>query len=101
MAPVITKFFVSSAPSNIKIMTDINQYLSFMMKLIFGFGFAFQVPIITNLLIRTGIKSKSQITSMRPYLIILFLILAMLLTPPDIFLSYFLQYQCGYFLSLG
>ena len=81
--------------------TDINQYLSFMMKLIFGFGFAFQVPIITNLLIRTGIKSKSQITSMRPYLIILFLILAMLLTPPDIFSQLFLAVPMWLLFELG
>ena len=101
VAPVITKFFVSSAPSNIKIMTDINQYLSFMMKLIFGFGLAFQVPIITNLLIRTGIKSKAQITNMRPYLIILFLILAMLLTPPDIFSQLFLAVPMWLLFELG
>ena len=82
-------------------MTDINQYLSFMMKLIFGFGLAFQVPIITNLLIRTGIKSKAQITNMRPYLIILFLILAMLLTPPDIFSQLFLAVPMWLLFELG
>ena len=101
VAPLITKFFVSSAPSNIKIMTDISQYLGFMMKLIFGFGLAFQVPIITNLLIRTGIKSKAQITSMRPYLIILFLIIAMLLTPPDIFSQLFLALPMWLLFELG
>ena len=59
------------------------------------------MPIITNLLIRTGIKSKSQITSMRPYLIILFLILAMLLTPPDIFSQLFLAVPMWLLFELG
>ncbi len=77
------------APANILVMTDINQYLSFVFKLLFAFGVAFEIPIATVIIIRSGIATKESLISARPYLIILFLVIGMLLTPPDIFLNYF------------
>ena len=85
VCPIIFKFFISMAPDSIQVMTDISQYLSFIFKLVFAFGIAFEIPIATILLINNGITSKASLIKARPYLIILFLIIGMLLTPPDIF----------------
>jgi len=101
VAPVITKFFVSSAPSNIKIMTDINQYFSFVFKLVFAFGIAFEIPIATLLLIRSGIASKKSMKSARPYLIVFFLFVGMLLTPPDVFSQLFLAIPMWLLFEIG
>ena len=90
VSPIILNFFISSAPDSIQVMTDINKYLDFVLKLFFAFGFAFEVPIATFLVITTGLVSKDRIKIMRPYVIIGFFVVGMFLTPPDIFSQLFL-----------
>ena len=99
--PIIFKFFIGVAPESIQVMTDINQYLSFVIKLIFAFGIAFEIPIATFLLIRTGIAKKESLIKARPYLIILFFVIGMLLTPPDIFSQLFLAIPIWILFELG
>ena len=99
--PIIFKFFIGVAPESIQVMTDINQYLSFVIKLIFAFGIAFEIPIATFLLIRTGIAKKVSLIKARPYLIILFFVIGMLLTPPDIFSQLFLAIPMWILFELG
>jgi sec-independent protein translocase protein TatC len=99
--PIIFKFFIGVAPESIQVMTDINQYLSFVIKLIFAFGIAFEIPVATFLLIRTGIAKKESLVKARPYLIILFFVIGMLLTPPDIFSQLFLAIQMWIVFELG
>ena len=82
-------------------MTDISQYLSFIFKLVFAFGIAFEIPIATILLINNGITSKASLIKARPYLIILFLIIGMLLTPPDIFSQLFLAIPMWILFEIG
>ena len=38
VCPIIFKFFIGVAPESISVMTDINQYMNFVIKLIFAFG---------------------------------------------------------------
>lgn len=83
--PLIFKFFANSAPEGVAVMTDINAYLSFVLKLFFAFGVAFEVPIATILLVKIGITTPDALAEKRPYIIIGAFILGMLLTPPDIF----------------
>jgi len=99
--PIIFKFFIGVAPESIQVMTDINQYLSFVIKLIFAFGIAFEIPVATFLLIRTGIAKKESLIKARPYLIILFFVIGMLLTPPDIFSQLFLAIPMWILFELG
>ena len=75
VTPLILQFLVGIAPENIAVMTDINQYLSFVFKLVFAFGIAFEIPIATLLLIRSGMASKKSMKSARPYLIVFFFLL--------------------------
>ena len=89
------------APDSIQVMTDISQYLSFIFKLVFAFGIAFEIPIATILLINNGITSKASLIKARPYLIILFLIIGMLLTPPDIFSQLFLAIPMWILFEIG
>ena len=105
VSPIILSFFISAAPDSIQVMTDINKYLDFILKLFFAFGFAFEIPVATFLLITTGLISKERIKKMRPYLIISFFIIGMFLTPPDIFSQLFLAipmwvlFEIGLFIS--
>ena len=101
VCPIIFKFFISMAPDSIQVMTDISQYLSFIFKLLFAFGIAFEIPVATILLINNGITSKASLIKARPYLIILFLIIGMLLTPPDIFSQLFLAIPMWILFEIG
>ena len=101
VCPIIFKFFIASAPNSIQVMTDISQYLDFVIKLVFAFGIAFEIPVATFLLIKSGIMKKDALVNSRPYLVILFFILGMLLTPPDIFSQLFLAIPMWVLFELG
>ena len=101
VCPIIFKFFIGMAPANMQVMTDINQYLSFVFKLLFAFGIAFEIPVATVIIIKSGIATKESLISARPYLIILFLVIGMLLTPPDIFSQLFLAVPMWLLFEIG
>lgn len=82
--PLIFAFFTSTGPADITIMTDINSYLDFVLKLFFAFGLAFEIPIVAVLLIWSGITTPEALANKRPYIIVGCFILGMLLTPPDV-----------------
>jgi sec-independent protein translocase protein TatC len=83
--PLIFAFFTSVAPQDITIMTDINSYLDFVLKLFFAFGLAFEIPIAVILMIWAGITSPEALANKRRYVIVGCFIVGMLLTPPDVF----------------
>ena len=82
--PLIFAFFTSVGPEDITIMTDINSYLNFVLKLFFAFGLAFEIPIAAMLMIWAGITTPEELAKKRPYIIIGCFVFGMLLTPPDI-----------------
>ena len=82
--PLVFGFFTSTGPEGVSIMTDINKYLDFVLKLFFAFGIAFEIPIATFLLVVSGAVSVSSLTSKRPYIVVGCFVFGMLLTPPDI-----------------
>lgn len=82
--PLMFGFFAAVAPEGVTIMTDISQYLNFILKLFFAFGIAFEVPIATILLIKTGFATTESLAAKRPYIIVGAFAIGMLLTPPDV-----------------
>ncbi len=82
--PIIFGFFTSVGPSNVTVMTDINSYLNFVLKLFFAFGLAFEIPIAAILLILAGVVSPDALARKRPYVVVGCFVLGMLLTPPDV-----------------
>ena len=82
--PLIFAFFTSIGPEDVTIMTDINSYLDFVLKLFFAFGLAFEIPIAAVLLIWSGLTSADALARKRPYIIVGCFVLGMLLTPPDV-----------------
>jgi sec-independent protein translocase protein TatC len=88
--PLAFKFFISfELPANmgvipIELEARISEYLSLVVKLIFGFGLAFQLPIAIIILVKIGFISIESLKANRKYWILLIFILAAVLTPPDI-----------------
>lgn len=82
--PLIFAFFTSAGPTDIAVMTDINSYLNFVLKLFFAFGVAFEIPVATFILVWTGITTVEALSEKRPYVVIFCFVIGMLLTPPDV-----------------
>lgn len=82
--PLMFSFFAATTPEGVAMMTDISQYLDFILKMFFAFGVAFEVPIVTILLTITGISTPDKMVAKRPYVIVGSFVVGMLLTPPDI-----------------
>ena len=82
--PILFAFLTTTAPSNITVMTDINHYLDFILKLFFAFGISFEIPIATILLIKSNFITIEKLSSNRPYIILFAFFVGMLLTPPDV-----------------
>lgn len=82
--PLVFGFFVAVAPEGVAVMTDIRQYLNFVLALFVAFGLAFQVPVATVLLVRAGATTPAALRRKRPYVLIGAFVMGMLLTPPDV-----------------
>ncbi len=82
--PLVFGFFTRVGPSEVAIMTDINRYLDFVLKLFFAFGVAFEIPIAAIILIRAGITTAEALAAKRAYVIVGCFVAGMLLTPPDV-----------------
>ncbi len=82
--PIMFGFFASVTPQGVEMMTDIGQYLDFVLTLFFAFGVAFEIPIATFLLVWIGIVDVATLRKSRPYVVVGCFIIGMILTPPDI-----------------
>jgi sec-independent protein translocase protein TatC len=81
--PVMFQFFAGTTPKGVAMMTDINNYLDFVLTMFFCFGLAFEVPVAVVLLVVMGIVRIEKLKEHRGYVLIGIFILAALLTPPD------------------
>lgn len=62
----------------------ISEYLRLVINLLFGFGIAFQLPIMLIFLIKVGLLSNEDLKSKRRYWIVAIFVIAAILTPPDV-----------------
>lgn len=98
---IVFNFFVSVAPEGIAVAPDIASYLSFVLKIFFAFGFAFEIPIAVFLFIWAGILEPEDLQAKRPYVIVGCFVAAMLLTPPDPFTQSLLAIPMWLLFELG
>jgi sec-independent protein translocase protein TatC len=103
--PLIFGFFLATAPPGIAVMTDISQYLDFVLALFLAFGIIFEIPIATVLLVWMGILTPEMLIGQRSYIIVGAFTIGMFLTPPDPFsqtllaLPMWLLFEAGVFFS--
>ncbi len=105
--PMAWKFFAgfevtgANGAMPIELQARVSEYLSLVIGLIFAFGIAFQLPVVLILLVRIGITSVESLQKRRKYAALIILIVAAILTPPDIFsqialaLPLYLLYECS------
>jgi sec-independent protein translocase protein TatC len=103
--PLMFAFLTTTAPTGVQVMTDISNYLDFVLLLFFAFGIAFEMPVATVLLASTGLVRLETMTKNRGYVILGIFVVAAFLTPPDALsqtamaLPMWLLYEVGIFLS--
>jgi sec-independent protein translocase protein TatC len=103
--PILFGFFIGIAPEGVEVMTDIGQYLDFIIAIFLAFGLAFEVPVATFIIIASGITSADKLAEKRPYIIIGAFVIGMLLTPPDVIsqsllaVPIWLLFELGLFMS--
>ena len=81
------EFFIelnTAAPVPAVVMPAARDYLSFSVDMLKVFGVAFQLPLVLVLLNRVGVLSRARAIKMRRYVIVLIVIIAAVLTPPDV-----------------
>jgi sec-independent protein translocase protein TatC len=82
--PLMFAFFTATAPPGVQMMTDMTQYLDFVLVLFLTFGLAFEIPVAIVLLVWTGLVKLETLRKNRGYVLLGVFIQAAVITPPDV-----------------
>lgn len=82
--PLVFGFMTGTAPEGVAVMTDIGNYLDFVITLFLAFGIAFEVPVAVVLLVRLGWVSVETLRDIRSYVIVGAFVIGAIFTPPDV-----------------
>ena len=99
--PVVFGFIVGTAPQGVAVMTDIGNYLDFVLTLFFAFGLAFQVPIAVVMIVRFGWLTIAQLKEARGYVVVAAFVIGAIFTPPDIISQFMLAVPIWMLFELG
>jgi len=83
--PLIFNFAVNAAPEDVTVMNDISYVYDLIIRMFFVFGFVFEVPVATILLILAGVVDPDKLKENRGYVVIGCFTIGMIVTPPDVF----------------
>lgn len=75
---------VASDVAAIAFQGSAEEYLSLTMKFIIAFGLCFQLPVLLTLMGKAGLVSAEGLKSVRKYAVVGILVLAAVVTPPDV-----------------
>ncbi len=74
----------TTAPLSVVFQGSAQEYLNLTIKFIVAFGLCFQLPVLLTLMGKAGLVSAEGLGSVRKYAVVAILVLAALVTPPDV-----------------
>jgi len=77
-------FLISFGSFKFTPLINIEDYVGFFTKIMFGFGLAFELPIFAYFLALLGMVDDRMMRNFFKYAVIIIFIVAALLTPPDV-----------------
>ena len=78
------QFFLGFASEHIRPLPSMREYLGFSSKLLLAFGLVFELPLVITFLAKLGIVDAPFLKKNRKYAVLLFFVVAAILTPPDV-----------------
>jgi sec-independent protein translocase protein TatC len=99
------QFFISQTPEGVSMMTDINQYLDFVLTMFFCFGLAFEVPVAVVLLVLMEVVSLESLRRNRQLVFLGCFAVSAFLTAPEVIsqaslaLPMYILYEAGILMS--
>ncbi|WP_299640979.1 twin-arginine translocase subunit TatC [uncultured Ruegeria sp.] len=75
---------VTAAPLSVVFQGSAQEYLNLTIKFIVAFGLCFQLPVLLTLMGKAGLVSAEGLGAMRKYAVVGILVLAAIVTPPDV-----------------
>lgn len=82
--PVVFGFITGVAPQGVAVMTDIDEYLGFVLGMFMAFGVTFQVPVAVIVLVRMRVVTVEKLREIRSYVVVGAFVAGAIFTPPDV-----------------
>lgn len=82
--PVTLQFFVRITTEQVTPMISVQNYASFINKMLLAFGIVFEMPVLVFLFSKLGYLHPESIRDKRGILIVLIFVFAAFITPPDV-----------------
>jgi len=99
--PLVFEFIIYFAPEGVAVMTDIGEYLGFVLSMFLAFGITFEVPVFVVVLIRTGIVPIAKMKAIRHYVLVGAFVIGAIFTPPDVISQFLLAVPLYLLYELG
>ncbi|MCI5094820.1 twin-arginine translocase subunit TatC [Roseovarius sp.] len=80
----LTDDTMNAAPLSVVFQGSAQEYLNLTIKFIVAFGLCFQLPVLLTLMGKAGLVSAEGLGAVRKYAVVAILVLAALVTPPDV-----------------
>ncbi len=81
--PMGLRFFLALEPPDMTSQWAADEYIGFVLRLIFGFGMVFEMPVLALFLAKVGLLTADTLRRIRRYAIVVIFVLAAIVTPPD------------------
>jgi len=84
VVPLGFDFLIAFGSTVVTVLPSIGKYVDFFTKLLFGFGIAFELPVITFFLAKIGLVTDKMLKDFFRYAVVIIFVVAAILTPPDV-----------------
>jgi sec-independent protein translocase protein TatC len=82
--PLAVRFFLGFGAGSLKDLISVDRYLSFVLRLLIGFGVVFELPVVIFFLSKVGIVTSQGLREKRRVAVVAIALMAAMLTPPDV-----------------